>query len=828
MTRTRTPLLLLTLIALGTLPALAASPALSRIVPRGAQRGTEAVLTFTGQRLSDTLEILFYEPGITVTKIEPDTKTGTKATVTVKIAPDARLGEYGVRLRTGTGVSEFRTFWVGRLPIAAEKEPNSDFKSPQPIDLNVTVQGTIENEDQDFFVVTLKKGQRVTAEIEGMRLAGAMFDPYLAILDENRFELTAADDTALLKQDTLVSIVAPKDGKYVIQVRDSSFGGSGDSYYRMHVGTFPRPRVAYPLGGPAGEAVSVKFLGDAAGPFSQTFKLPAKADAHFDLYAEQDGQAPPSGNPFRVSEFPNVLEAEPNDTNRSATVYAGPLPVAFNGIITADPHESPAAVAAPAKAGDPKVSASASTAIGGDSDFFKFKAQKGQLLEINVYARRLRTPLDPVLTVYGPTGNQVATNDDTNNNPDAYARLSVPADGEYTVRVRDHLKGGSDLHAYRVEITPVAPSISLIIPQYTPQYSQERQAVTVHKGNKYATLMRIARTDVPAGPVKIECPQLPAGVTMRVENVEPGVDTVPVLFEATETAKVVGSLVEMKATPADPKLTGIASSFRQVTELVTNGNQASFYTVPTDKMALAVAEPTPYKLSIVPPKVPLVQGGEMKLKVVAERLRNFDGPIVARLLFKPPGIEGVGQVEIPAGKTEAEYVINASDTAPLKTWQLVLVGSADPGNGINWVSSDYCPLEVAAPFLTGKITNATVEQGNAVKITADLDAKTKWDGKAKIELVGLPSGGEAKAKEISADDKKIEFEVTTLKSTPAAVHNGLFLKVTVTQNGEPIQHAVARGGQLRVDAPLGKDGKPIKPAAPAATPAKPKTDKPAK
>ncbi|MEZ0268507.1 MAG: PPC domain-containing protein, partial [Phycisphaerae bacterium] len=454
-----------------------------------------------------------------------------------------------------------------------------------------------------------------------------------------------------------------------------------------------------------------------------------------------------------------------------------------------------------------------------------------QVLEINVFARRLRTPLDPVLTVYGPTGSQIATNDDTGG-PDAYVRLAVPADGEYALRVRDHLKGGSDLHAYRVEITPVAPSISLIIPQYTPQYSQERQAVTVHKGNKYATLMRIQRTDVPGGPVKIECPQLPAGVTMRVENVEPGVDTVPVLFEATETAKVVGGLVELKATHADPKVTGVASSFRQVTELVTNGNQASFYTVPTDKMALAVAEPTPYKLSIVRPKVPLVQGGEMKLKVVAERLRNFNGPIVARLLFKPPGIEGVGQVEIPAGKTEAEYVINASDNAPLKTWQLVLVGSADPGNGTNWVSSDYCPLEVAAPFLTGKIANATVEQGNPVKITADLDAKTKWAGKATIELVGLPSGGEAKVKEITADDKKIEFEVTTLKSTPAAVHNGLFLKVTVTQNGEPIQHAVARGGQLRVDAPLGKDGKPIKPTTPvAATPAKsakPKTDKAAK
>ena len=225
-----------------TVPALAAAPALSRIVPRGAQRGTEAVLTFSGQRLADAQEVLVYEPGITVTKVEPD-KTGAKVSVTVKVAPDARLGEYGVRLRTATGLPEFRSFWVGALPVVAEKEPNNDFKTPQPIDLNVTVAGVIENEDQDYFVVTLKKGQRVTAEIEGMRLGGPMFDPYVAILDENRFELSASDDTPLHKQDSIASIVAPKDGKYVIQVRDSSFGGSGDAHYRLHVGTFPRPRI---------------------------------------------------------------------------------------------------------------------------------------------------------------------------------------------------------------------------------------------------------------------------------------------------------------------------------------------------------------------------------------------------------------------------------------------------------------------------------------------------------------------------------------------------------------------------------------------------------
>ena len=50
----------------------------------------------------------------------------------------ARLGEHGFRIRTATGISEFRTFWVGAFPVIDEKEPNNAFDTPQPIPLNVT------------------------------------------------------------------------------------------------------------------------------------------------------------------------------------------------------------------------------------------------------------------------------------------------------------------------------------------------------------------------------------------------------------------------------------------------------------------------------------------------------------------------------------------------------------------------------------------------------------------------------------------------------------------------------------------------------------------
>ena len=54
------------------------------------------------------------------------------------------------------------------------------------------------NEDVDYYAVEAKKGQRLSVEVEGLRLGESFFDPSVAIMDTNRFVLAAADDTPLL------------------------------------------------------------------------------------------------------------------------------------------------------------------------------------------------------------------------------------------------------------------------------------------------------------------------------------------------------------------------------------------------------------------------------------------------------------------------------------------------------------------------------------------------------------------------------------------------------------------------------------------------------
>src|SRR4029079_3274906 len=98
--------------------------------------------------------------------------------------------------------------------------------------------GAVTSEDVDYYAVEAKKGQRISVEIEAVRVAidmgaGNVFDPFIAILDSKRFELEASDDTPLLRQDGCLSIVAPADGRYVIQVRESSYQGHPSCHYRL-------------------------------------------------------------------------------------------------------------------------------------------------------------------------------------------------------------------------------------------------------------------------------------------------------------------------------------------------------------------------------------------------------------------------------------------------------------------------------------------------------------------------------------------------------------------------------------------------------------------
>ena len=749
--------------------ANAASPSLGVIQPRGAQRGTEAVVTFNGGRLADAQEILLYYPGITVKKLEVVNDAQVK--VTFAIAPDCPLGEHAFRVRTATGISDLRTFWVGALPVVEEIEPNNEFSTPQPIPLNSTVHGIVQNEDQDYFVVECKKGQRLSVEVEGQRLGSTFFDPYVAILDSKRFELAIGDDSPLTGQDGGCSVVVPADGKYIIQIRESAYGGNGGCQYRLHIGTFPRPTAVVPAGGKPGEEVELTFIGDPSGPIKQKVKLPAVADPNFRIRCQTADGVHPAGIGFRLIDLPNTIESGTNNTPATAT--AGAAPGAFNGVVS-KPDEV---------------------------KYFKFAAKKGQVFDIRCRARKLGSQLDPVLYVGQITGAAITGNDDSDG-PDSYFRFAVPEDKEYAVWVHDHLKKGGPDYFFRIEITPVAPAVTTTIPRTDPNNpaGQDRQSIAVPKGNRYATLMIANRADF-GGPLVMGLGNTPPGVSVAADQLDPGLNIIPVVFEAKPDAATGGFLTTMTATHADPAVKVPSLTLFDVNFNINQPGQSVYARHNVDRVAVAVTDACPFSIDVVEPKVPLVQNGSFNLRIVAKRSPEFKGAITVYPLWTPPGLGIASAASIAPDASETVLAMNAAPNAAPRKWKTAVIAVSDYGKGPVWVSSQLFTIEVAPPPITLVLERPAVEQGANTQLFAKVTVAAPFEGKAKVKLLGLPAKVATQDIELTKDAKEIIFPIAADKTSPAGKHGGIFCQIVIEKGGELITMNTA-GTELRIDVPL--------------------------
>jgi hypothetical protein len=745
------------------------APQLKDIVPTGGQRGTELEVSFVGERLQDAEEILCYEPGIQVLSL--NTVTNKLVKVRLSIAPDCSLGEHHLRVRTATGLSELRTFLVGPFPVVEEVEPNNEPTNAQVVPLNTTVSGTIKNEDVDCFAVEMKKGQRLSAEVEGIRLGRTLFDPRLSLLDPSGTVLADVDDTWLAMQDPFISLVSPKDGKYIIRLREATYAGNDACHYRLHVGTFPRPTAVFPLGGKAGESLELTFFSEATGEFVQRVKLPAAPQEKFGVFAELDGQPAPTPNWVRVSDFANVLATTGHHDREHATIAEQQPPFALNGVLATNRQE----------------------------DWFRFPAAKDTRLEVRVFARRLRSPLDSVVEIFDPNGRQIASNDD-GAGADSELKFTAPGTTNYFLRIYDKLGSGGHEFTYRVEVTPVRPGLSVKIPEVARNDTQSRQFIAVPRGNRFATLISGKRSNF-ASELVFQATELPPGVQFEAGAMAKNIEQMPLVFEAAPDAGIGARLLELSAigTNGTERVQG---EFRQTVEWVQGPpNNASYYASSVDKLCVAVTKEAPFHLRVVEPHVPLVQLGSMLLEVVAERASGFDEPIEVQMVWNPPGINSQSEATIPKGATNVFYQLSAAAGAETRVWKIALLGHASVEGGPLYVSSQLANFEVSTPFLSGKIETLWLNPGKAGKLTVNLQQKKAFEGKAAVRLCGLPEKVSCVEQEITKDDQEVTFDVTADPACPPGSFKNLFCTVAVKQKGEVIRHTIAQSGILRIIPP---------------------------
>ena len=209
------------------------------------------------------------------------------ATLEVTLAPDAELGRRVLRLATPQGLSNPLIFSVGELPEYVEKQSEvrvlvaglnqAEVAAAESADMNVTLPVTVNGRivpraarpqpaipgqqftpgDVDRYRFQARRGQKLVVAVSARELmpylADAVpgwFQPAVALLDDKGNELAYADHYRF-EPDPVLRFEIPKDGEYVVQIKDTLYRGREDFVYRIRLGELPFITGVFPLRGPA-------------------------------------------------------------------------------------------------------------------------------------------------------------------------------------------------------------------------------------------------------------------------------------------------------------------------------------------------------------------------------------------------------------------------------------------------------------------------------------------------------------------------------------------------------------------------------------------------
>jgi hypothetical protein len=460
----------------------------------------------------------------------------------------------------------------------------------------------------------------------------------------------------------------------------------------------------------------------------------------------------------------------------------------------------------------------------GDIDYFKLPLKKGQSILVQGFAQALGSPLDMVVNLYNEKGSSVSNNDDGGGRRrlDSKFTVNIPADGNYFLRVTDHLERGGPAFVYRIELAASEPSVKFSSPNYSVNDSHLRQFIAVPRGGYYATMVNVTRNNA-SGDMKFDIKNLPKGVSLLTDMMPKDLPNTNLLFQAAADAPISGSVCPITLNPMDPKMKTIGT-LAQEFDIVRNGN-VIYYTDVDERLPVVVVDEAPYSLEIVKPTVPLVANGVLTMKVVAKRKEGFKAPIRVLLMWKPPGVSCLGEQTIAEGQTECSFLLDANNAAPAGTWKFTVLGEADAGAGRIYNASPFTEITTAPAYVSGTMALTAVEQGQQTEMVCKLESLQPFTGEAEARVVGIADSIKVESTKINKDTKEAVFKVTTTDKSPQGKQANLFVAIDVPVPGGVTTNRVALGSVLRVDPP--RKAPAAKPATTTVAAAKPAATKPA-
>lgn len=429
-----------------------------------------------------------------------------------------------------------------------------------------------------------------------------------------------------------------------------------------------------------------------------------------------------------------------------------------------------------AKTFDPPAEINGRIATPGAIGSWAVALKKGTAYDLDLFAKRIESPLRPVLSVRDAVGRELAKVDSVaQNGVDPTLRFQPPADGVYRVEVAERFKSrGGPAFRYRLTVVPAStkPDFRLLLVADTlalPRSGKAKLKVSIERINGFKE------------PVDLTVDGLPPGVKATKTTLAPNQNLAEIPLEAGADAAIDAFRATVR---------GAASVSHAATLPAVKGLPE------IDSVLVAVTVPTPFevKADYVLSQAPR---GTVYVKKYRIDRKGFTGPVTVTLADRQArhlqGVTGPTLV-VPPEKNEFDYPITLPpwmETGRTCRVCIMAVGEIKDRDGraheVSFSSTEQ-HMQMIAVVEPGRLgleldrTSVRAETGKSVALPFRVQRGDGLKGAARIEV--LPAPGVA-ADAVTVADGKSEG-VLTLRFGAGVRPGTAVVRVTITEQGRPV------------------------------------------
>jgi len=706
-------------------------PRLNRISPALGESGTTVTVSIAGDHLDEVDRLIFQHPGITAVPIPPNGPAGEASNVTqfqVTIAADVPAGVYEVLSGGGWGTSQPRRFAVFTRPQQLLEAPGRMPKDAVMLTPGTGVSTQLSNRhDVHWFRFRAQQGERQILECWGARL-DSLLEAVMSVYDETgRRQIVRTRSTA--GRDPVLVFDAPVTGDYLLKLHDVTYRFGEDYSYSVQIHSDPYLAFARPNVVSAGTRTKVTLYGYhlPGGRPSGLLLNQLELDA---LEVDLDAPERTSLHSTAVSTVDAPLSTFeyrlPVDQNGANALRLGltSFPLRMESEATSQPLELP-------------VTISGEFAERREEDRFRFLAQQGQPVSIQVVANRLRGLTDPVMTLSRvvtdaagrETLQQISITDDSapslhpgffeTRSADPSLLFAPPETGVYQIALHDRFsenRGGTELQ-YHVTLKNAEPDFQVFAVPGAPS-TGKTIPFGIRTGDRVPVTIYVNRLDGFTGAIQVRAEHLPPGIQCDGLTVRAGVNMATLMIMSSETVNTGWHPIQLVAEAVEEGVSQSSLPNREhpvqfMAMVFDNRGGPPAVARTTGMNVLSILnEPAPSRLEVESKSLTISQGDSARLAMTIPRPKSLPEAITFHLRDAPNGVT-MEQESAPDGQARHEVTLRVGKEVPVGTYSFWIDGETRVQYQKNPLAIDRAtnPVAVKGTFPSPTVILHVVAEG---------------------------------------------------------------------------------------------------------------------